>query len=400
MTGAALERCVGDVRGFAEQHWGRTPLLHRGSEEAFEALLDLSDVDNLVTETLLRMPAFRLVKDGEPLDPATYTQTVRIGGRRLERTVRPDRVADAFADGATIVLQALHRQSGAVGRFCRALEIALTHPVQANAYVTPPTSRGFAVHHDTHDVFVLQTHGSKAWRVYRPLVELAGPDQPWKESLGDPGEPVLEAELSPGDCLYIPRGFPHDAEAREGVSVHITIGINAYSWVDVWREVMRRTSEQRSFREPLPVGFAEDTYALTADLEVKRKELHAWLEEVTGPDVLREFAERFWRSRRPVSAGRIDQLEGVEGIDKTTRVRLRPEAVFRVGCEADRATVLLGLRELRMPGFCEEALRFIADASGWFEAADLPGLGDDASRVAIVKRLAREGALEVEGARD
>ena len=400
MTGAALERCVGDVRSFAEEHWGRVPLLHHGGADAFEGLLELSDVDNLVTETLLRMPAFRLVKDGEPLDPASYTQTIRIGGRRLERTARPDRVADAFADGATIVLQALHRQSGPIGRFCRGLEIALTHPVQANAYVTPPTSRGFAVHHDTHDVFVLQTHGSKAWRVYRPLIELAGPDQPWKESLGDPGEPVLEAELVPGDSLYIPRGFPHDAEAREGVSAHITIGINAYSWVDVWREVMRRASEQRSFREPLPIGFASDTDALTTDLEVKRKELHAWLDEMAGSEALREVGQRFWRTRRPVSSGRIEQLERVELIQETTPVRLRPEGVFRVGREGDRATVLLGLRELRMPGFCEEALRFVADAGGWFTAADLPGLGDDASRVAMVKRLAREGALEVEGAPD
>ncbi len=399
MTGAALERCVGDVRSFAEEHWGRAPLLHRGDGRAFEGLLDLRDVDHLVTETLLRMPAFRLVKDGEPLDPSTYTQTIRIGGKPLERTARPDKVADAFADGATIVLQALHRQSGPIGRFCRALELALTHPVQANAYVTPPTSRGFAVHHDTHDVFVLQTQGRKSWRVYRPLVELAGPDQPWKESLGDAGDPLLEAELEPGSSLYIPRGFPHDAEAQEGVSVHITIGINASTWVDVWRAVMRRASDQRSFRDPLPVAFAADPEGLTPELEVRRKELFAWLDEVTGPEALRELADGFWRTRRPLASGRLQQLEEVERIDAGTRLRRRPEGVFRVERVGDRASVLLGLRELGLPGFSEAALRFVADATGWFTAADLPGLGDDASRVVLVKRLAREGALEVEGVR-
>src|SRR5688572_4410399 len=119
MTDAALERCVGDVRRFAEDHWGRSPLLHHGDPAAVAGLLDLTDVDHLITETLLRVPAFRLVKDGDPLPPEAYTQTVRIGGRPVERTVRPDRVADAFADGATIVLQALHRQSGEVGRLCR-----------------------------------------------------------------------------------------------------------------------------------------------------------------------------------------------------------------------------------------------------------------------------------------
>lgn len=399
MTDAALERCVGDVRRFAEEHWGRAPLHHRGEPAAFDGLLDLKDVDQLVTETLLRMPAFRMVKDGEPLDPSTYTQTIRIGGQKLERTARPDVVADEFAGGATIVLQALHRQSGAIGRFCRALELSLTHPVQANAYVTPPTSRGFAVHHDTHDVFVLQTHGRKAWRVYRPVVELAGPDQPWESSsMGDPGEPLLETQLAPGHCLYIPRGFPHDADAQDGVSVHVTVGIMASTWVDVWRKALGRISENRAFRDPLPVGFAEDPEALTTDLEVKRKELHTWLDDIGGPALLGELADGFWRGRRPRASGRIEQLERLERVGPQTPVRRPAEAVFRVRAEGDRATVLLGLRELRMPGFCEPALRFVGEAEGWFTAAELPGLDHD-SRLVLVRRLAREGALEVEGAR-
>ena len=395
MIRPALERCVGDVQSFAEEHWGQKPLLHRGGAGTFEGLLDLGDVDRLVTESLLRMPAFRLVKDGEPLDPKSYTQTVRIGGSPLERTARPDKVADEFEAGATIVLQALHRQSAPIGRFCRALELALTHPVQANAYVTPPTSRGFAVHHDTHDVFVLQTHGRKAWRVYRPLVELAGPDQPWRESLGDPGEPLLEGELNPGDALYIPRGFPHNAEAQDGISVHITVGIMSTTWADLWRTVMRKVSEQRSFREPLPIGFAEDPSSLSTDAEVKRKELHAWLDEMAGPGALAEMADRFWRARRPVSAGRIEGIERLDEIDAATRVSRVGEGVFRVQARDGRATVLLGMRELRMPAFCEPALRFIAAAQEPFSAADLPGLADGTSRVVLVRRLVREGALEL-----
>jgi ribosomal protein L16 Arg81 hydroxylase len=399
MTTPALKRCVGDVRRFAEDHWGREPLLHRGDAVAFAGLLDLVDVDGLIGETLLRMPAFRLVKDGEPLDPASYTQTVKIGGKGLERTARPDRVADAFADGATIVLNALHRQSGPVGRFCRELELELTHPVQANAYITPPTAQGFSVHHDTHDVFVLQTHGHKAWRVYPPLVELASPDQPWKESLGDPGKPILSEELGPGNALYIPRGFPHDAEARKEVSVHITVGILATSWVDLWRGVMRRVSEERAFREPLPIGFADDPDILAAELDVRRKELHDWLEEAAGPEAVHEIAERFWRSRRPLSTGRLAQLEQLDRIDARTSLRRRTDGVFRVEMADDQAVVILGRREIRMPSFCESALRYIAVSAAAFTAAELPELGDEDSRVVLAKRLVREGALEVEGAR-
>ena len=37
----------------------------------------------------------------------------------------------------------------------------LGHPVQANAYITPPSNRGFDPHYDVHDVFILQTAGVK-----------------------------------------------------------------------------------------------------------------------------------------------------------------------------------------------------------------------------------------------
>ena len=395
MTATALERCVGDVHRFAEDAWGRRPQLHHAGPEAFAGLLDLGDVDHLVTETLLRMPGFRLVKDGEPLDPASYTQTVRVGSRPLDRTARPDRVLDAFADGTTIVLQALHRQSGAVARLCRELELELTHPVQANAYVTPPTAKGFAVHHDTHDVFVLQTGGHKAWRVYAPLVELAGAEQPWRDDLGDPGEPVLEAELGPGDVLYIPRGFPHDAEARREVSIHVTVGILSFTWLDLWRALFRRDAAAHlPFREPLPMGFADDTSALGPELEVRRKELLDWLEGSASDARLEEFAARFWSSRRPVVHGQLEQIAALDEIGPERSVRRRSTGVFRLERDRDRVRLVLGLRELRLPSFCEPALRWIAAADGEFRVDDLPGL-DGGSRVVLARRLVREGALEV-----
>jgi lysine-specific demethylase/histidyl-hydroxylase NO66 len=395
-AGTAFRRCVGDPDRFLERHWGTGPFLHR-DEEGFADVLDLDDVDALVTETLLRMPSFRLVKDGTPLDPGEYTQTIRIGGRSVDRTIRPDRVVRAFDDGATIVLQALHRHWPPVARFCRDLELTLTHPVQANAYVTPPTSRGFDVHHDTHDVFVLQTHGRKRWRVYRPLVELAGPEQPWKDSLGDPGSPVLEADLSPGDSLYIPRGFPHDAEAREEVSIHVTVGILAHTWLDLWRHVLREAADHRPFRDALPPGFAARPELVLDELDIRVKELRDWLEEAAGDGAVRSFAGSFWSRRRPIVPGHLRQLRLARGLDGDTTMRLRPEAVFRVDVSEGEARVQLGMRELRMPGFCEPALRFVAEAGAQgFTASDLPGL-DRGSQVVLARRLVREGAVEVRG---
>ena len=77
-----------------------------------------------------------------------------------------------FEEGATIVLQALHHTWEPLARFCRSLEQLLEHPAQANAYFTPRDSQGLAVHHDTHDVFVLQVAGENRWLVYEPALSL------------------------------------------------------------------------------------------------------------------------------------------------------------------------------------------------------------------------------------
>ena len=70
--------------------------------------------------------------------------------------------------------------------------------VQANAYSTPRGSQGFAVHHDTHDVLVLQVAGEKRWQLYDPLLELPLKHQRYSSSLGDHGEATDDLVLRAG----------------------------------------------------------------------------------------------------------------------------------------------------------------------------------------------------------
>ena len=97
------------------------------------------------------------------------------------------RVVAEWEAGATIVLQALHVNWHPLAVFCRLLEDALGRGVQANSYSTPSGSQGFGVHHDTHDVLVLQVAGEKRWRLYDPLLELPLKHQRYSSSLGDSG---------------------------------------------------------------------------------------------------------------------------------------------------------------------------------------------------------------------
>lgn len=80
-------------------------------------------------ETGIRMPAFRLVKDGGPLPAADYTEEIAWRPGRFDGLARVDRVAAEYAAGATIVLQALHLHWHPAALYCRGLEQRLGFPV-------------------------------------------------------------------------------------------------------------------------------------------------------------------------------------------------------------------------------------------------------------------------------
>ena len=392
----SLARCVGDTKGFLDRHWGRVPLHRAGADESgFADLLSLDDVDHLVSSTSPRLPTFRLVRDGRPLDAGRYTRTARVGGRAVSGVGDPRRVFEEFSDGATIVLQGLQRYWGPLTRFCRSLELELTHPVQANAYVTPARSRGLGVHYDTHDVFVLQLAGRKAWEVYPPVLADPLPSQPWSADRGEPAEPCLSAELRAGDCLYVPRGFLHSAHAQEDLSAHLTVGVPAQTWHDVVKLLVAGTADDPEFRRSLPAGFADDVDALAGDVRQFVERLRAWLGTVDADVLAREVATGFWKGRPPILTGQLHQLLAVERLHDGSSLRRREGAACILTVDGDRLSVLLGDRELRMPAALGPVMRRILAAGAPFRLEALSDELDEGSRLVLARRLVREGLLEI-----
>ena len=131
--------------------------------------------------------------------------------------------------------------------------------MQANAYITPPTSRGFDPHYDVHDVFVLQASGQKRWIVHEPVHVDPLPSQPWTEhraAIADrvAGTPVIDTVLSEGDALYLPRGWIHSAQALETTSIHLTVGVAPLTGIDVARTVIDELAAIQAYRKSLPMG--------------------------------------------------------------------------------------------------------------------------------------------------
>jgi bifunctional lysine-specific demethylase and histidyl-hydroxylase NO66 len=379
-AGDALARLVGDPGRFAGEHWARAPLYRPGADPAgFADLFSLGDVDHILSSTTPRFPAFRMVKDGKQLDPRSYTRAGRVGGQPVNDLADPGCVYELFHGGATIVLQSLHRFWPPLVRLGRDLELALTHPVQVNAYITPPASRGLGVHHDEHDVFVLQVDGRKQWDVHDPD--------------GTPEERLIVAELAPGDCLYIPQRFPHAAWTAHTASVHLTVGVVPTTWTDVLRHAITAAVEDALSDQPLPLGFADDPAALTAGVAEQLAEARQRLDKLDPAAIAVAAADRFWSSRPPILSGQLQQLLALPEISDNTVVRRRPGVVCRLRQRADRLEVLLGDRALHMPARLAQVMRAIL-AGDRLVVGDLAGHLDPPSRLVLVRRLIREGLLE------
>ena len=251
--------------------------------------------------------------------------------------------------------------------------------VQANSYSTPRGSQGFAVHHDTHDVLVLQVAGEKRWLLYDPLLELPLKHQRYSKSLGDEGEPTDDLVLPAGDTLTCrgagftrrrrrrPTPPPHDRNQRLHVARRRQGG--------AWPAGARRRAAPRGGRRRLRGGRAGRTPA------------------------------RGWSSRRRRAAGGVPRHAPPDP-------RGRPHAapgVERLGLDTlleRRGTVIADLerrgrgRRPRLRGQESPLPRTLGPR--WLRASrqepsprGSPGGVDAAGRLVLVRRLVREGFLRI-----
>jgi ribosomal protein L16 Arg81 hydroxylase len=383
----ALARCIEPVSAeeFFAEHWERKPLVVARDESGrFDDLLSLGDVERLICSSGIRYPSIRLVKAGATISRRDYTADLPWRPDPLTGTADVRRVLAEFDAGATVVLQALHHTWEPLARFCRSLELLLDHAVQTNAYFTPRDSQGLAVHHDTHDVFVLQVHGEKRWLVYEPAWPLPLKNQRYRKELGRPGEAVHDVVLRPGDTLYMPRGWLHMATTSQTDSLHLTVGVNVYSWLDALKAALEECGDDVDFRrEARPDSDLQD-------------ELVARLLERLEPDeVTRRRRKRFVKSRRPVLAGQLSQLRALDSLTEDTLLERRDTVVADMAVVGDTVKLFFDGHHLELPADLERDVEFMVETDEPFRPSDLPGQLDEESRLVLIRRLVREGFLEV-----
>lgn len=264
---------------FYRRLWEREAVLVRRQDPSYyEGLFSTADLDSMLRSEDVHF--------GQHLDAARY-----VGGRR-ETLNPPGRALPAAAwslyrAGCSLRLLCPQAFSPTVWQFLAVLQEQFGSMAGSNVYLTPPNSQGFAPHYDDIEAFVLQLEGRKLWRVYRPRdpsEELALTSSP-NFSQEDLGEPVLQTVLEPGDLLYFPRGFIHQAECQDGVhSLHLTLSTyQRNTWGDFLEAVLplavqAAIEENVEFRRGLPRDFMDYMGAQHSDSKDPRRT--AFMEKV------------------------------------------------------------------------------------------------------------------------
>lgn len=396
-----LDRCVAvDLQTFGQRYWGSAPLLSTSGAlpRDFGDLLSSAAVDELIAERGVRTPFVRLVNEGHVLARECFAGPAGFGAEMPDQ-VDSAKVLGEFASGSTIVLQGLHRLWPPLIDFARGMVDDLGHPVQANAYISPPTSRGFETHYDVHDVFVLQCAGRKHWTVYEPVHVDPLVSQPWTDHRAAIAErvkdqPVIDTVLSPGDALYLPRGWVHSAEALGATSIHLTIGVSAFTGMDVVHALVDHLQTVADFRKSLDMGIdPADRHEMTAtatkiiaELADTMRDHASELAEDTAARLALRYAER----TRPVAVRPLASLAAAEHADAVT-VQWRHGLVATIDRRGGRVQLRLPDRSISFPTSCAEAVSALHQGLV-ADAGCLPGLDVDDGRV-LIRRLLREAVV-------
>lgn len=245
---------------FMKRYWQRKPLLIRQAIPGFAPLLqraellDLAAQDEVESRLIVREPGGKWKLKHGPF-----------GRKNLP----------PFKQGGwTLLVQGvdLHdeRVHGLMNQFRFVPDVRLDDVMIS--YATD--QGGVGPHFDSYDVFLLQAHGRRRWRIGKQKDLTLQAEMPLK--ILDHFEPEQEFVLEPGDMLYLPPKYAHDGVA-EGECMTYSVGFRSPSRGEIASEVLQRLAEHAI--EELPS-------AIYADPHQSAVETSAAL-----PDSMLEFAQ-------------------------------------------------------------------------------------------------------------
>ena len=245
---------------FMRRHWHKKPLLVRQAIPNFQP-------------PVLRPEMFALA--AEESVESRLVQQIK-GGWKLRHGPLARRSLPAMSQREwTLLVQGVDLHNDAVHQLMQQFRFVPEARLDDLMISYATDGGGVGPHFDSYDVFLLQAHGRRRWRIGRQK------DLTLKEGIPlkvlAEFEPEEEFVLEPGDMLYLPPRYAHDGIA-EGECMTYSIGFRAPARAELAQELLVRLSEDAAedeqvqmYRDAKQEAVAEPG-AIPAELQAFAKE--------------------------------------------------------------------------------------------------------------------------------
>lgn len=290
---------------FCSEFYGREPV-HISAEPSSEraTMMQWDDIPDLVgILSQWRDGGLKMVLNRQQVTPQHYLAIRETATGRQEQP-DVDLVRSLMDIGASLILDGVEDVRLDMRRICAMLGREFGAKAGLNLYASKRGIQAFASHCDPHEVFVVQCEGEKEWRIYgnraeNPVSSRSLRDQAAIDAAKGPiAHSII---MRPGDLLYIPRGFYHDATARTERSLHLTFAVQPLYGVILLDLLRDMALDDPAFRAYLPpaekdkeglarmlaslsdrIGELLGSQGAMEDIVVRQRSLSAAIEERAG----------------------------------------------------------------------------------------------------------------------
>ncbi|TCP20114.1 cupin domain-containing protein [Simplicispira metamorpha] len=243
---------------FMRHHWQKKPLLVRQAIPGFTAPLPRADLFALAGQEGVES---RLVQQTDDVWKLQHGPFAR---RALPPLQRPD---------WTLLVQGVDLHNDSVHALMQQFRFVPDARLDDVMISYASDGGGVGPHFDSYDVFLLQAHGQRRWRIGRQKNLSLRDDVPMK--ILSHFEPEEEYVLEPGDMLYLPPRWAHDGIAQ-GECMTYSVGF--------------RVPERTDLAQELLVRLADEDDGATAALLYRDAKQPAVAQPAEIPATLQEFA--------------------------------------------------------------------------------------------------------------
>ena len=330
---------------FMQRHWQKKPLVIRQAIPGFAPLLDRAELMDLLAQ--------------EEVESRLVVQTAGKGSQswRMKHGPFVRKALPPFKQaGWTVLVQGVDLHDERVHALMEQFRFVPDARLDDLMISYATDGGGVGPHFDSYDVFLLQAHGRRRWRIGRQKDFSLQPGVPLKILANF--EPEEEFVLEPGDMLYLPPKYAHDGVA-DGECMTYSIGFRSPDRVELAQEVLQRLAEQVGdelspglYKDPKQAAVERSAAMPVALLDFAQTALHEALKDPKA--VARAVGEYLSEPKASVwFDGGDTQVQGAVRLDRKTRmlydadhVFINGESFLAAGKDAQLMQILANVRAL------------------------------------------------------